>query len=372
LALWTTFPSPFTEGGGSAQVMARRFASDGSPLGAQFMVTPADSAAAPEVAKEIVLGDFTIVWHEEGITGNVFGRSYSATGSAMGPAFVVNSHTSGAHRNPDIALSITGDMLVTWSGHTATSGPDRRAMLALLDNSGGSQGEAEVGDSNTAQDNPALAASPDLGSFVVGWDELTPVPGGGGVVTADPRAAFNAFFDQQVTGTESGEQGNLAVAIDPADRVTLVWLTDPTDTSCFDVAGVRGQLYRNLVAGDTFGVVHGATEQVGWKYFLFNPTIDGNYEIKLSNWTGSGDIDLYVQTGALPDATSFDCRPFLGGVQEETCLVNFSGAAGFGIGVNGFQVGTVAFNLSVVLETPFFADGFESGNTSAWSTTVGN
>jgi hypothetical protein len=336
------------------------------------MVTPEDSATAPEVAKQVVTGDFTIVWFEDGITGNVFGRSYSSTGSPMGSAFVVNNHPSGAHRNPDIALSITGDMLVTWSGHTATSGTDRRTILAVLDSSGSWQGELEIGDFNTTQDNPALAASPEHESFVVGWDELTPVPGGGGVVTADPRAAFNSFFDQQVTSTESGEQGNLAVAIDPAERATLVWLTDPNGTSCFDVAGVRAQLFHLLAQGDTFGVVHGATEQVAWRYYLIVPTIDGTYEIKLSNLTGSGDVDLYVQTGALPDGTSYDCRPFLGGVQEETCLVNFTGAAGFGIGVNAFQAGSVAFNLSVGPETPFFADGFESGNTSAWSTTVGN
>lgn len=352
---------------GSWSVEGRRFASDGTPVGGQFTVTSSNPARLPEVAKQADSGEFAVVWHTAGVNSDIAARNYDSSGLPTGGEFIVNTFTSGFHSGPEIALSTAGEMLVTWSGPTATSGGDTHTMLALLDSSGVTEEEVVISNTSLFQWSPALAASPDLGSFVVGWEDIEEIPGSGGVLTADPRGAFNLAFDQQLTGTETAEQTNLAAAIDPAERATVVWLSDPDDDGCAAVAGLRVQLYKNLAEDETAVRVHSATQQLGWKFFQFIPGFPGNYEIGISQLTG--DADLYVRTGTLPDQSSYDCRPFVGGLQEESCVVNFAGTP-IWVGINGFDAGTTSLMLTTGPETPLFADGFESGNTLAWSLTV--
>jgi hypothetical protein len=233
-------------------------------------------------------------------------------------------------------------MLVTWVGETDTTVTDEHAVLTRLDGSGNLVSEVEVGDSTTGQARPSIAASPDLGSFVLGMEELTVT--GGSYLTSDLRAAFNLQFDQKITSTEAGEQNAVAVAIDPTERVTLVWLTDPDGDQCSDLIGIRGQLYRQLATGETRSGVHSSAQQVGWKYYLYPATVPDIYEILLSNLTA--DADLYVRVGSLPTAADYDCRPYLGGVQDESCLIFQTGSQWIFVGVNGYQAGTTSFTLT--------------------------
>ncbi|AKQ69277.1 Bacterial leucyl aminopeptidase [Myxococcus hansupus] len=68
--------------------------------------------------------------------------------------------------------------------------------------------------------------------------------------------------------------------------------------------------------------------------------------------TGSaGDPDLYVQWGAAPTATSFVCRPYLGGTSTETCTLEVpAGVTSAFVMVNGYAAGS--FNLTVNYLTP--------------------
>lgn len=53
----------------------------------------------------------------------------------------------------------------------------------------------------------------------------------------------------------------------------------------------------------------------------------------------TGDADLYVRFGDQPSETTFDCRPFLDGV-DETCTINNPQAGTWHLGVNGFTAYT--------------------------------
>jgi hypothetical protein len=82
------------------------------------------------------------------------------------------------------------------------------------------------------------------------------------------------------------------------------------------------------------------------------------------------DADLYVSTTELPNASSYECRPFKASGADESCLV-YSAAGQVGIAVNGFHAGEIAFTLTATpVNDSIFADGFESGNTSKWSSAV--
>ncbi|MCG8456141.1 MAG: hypothetical protein MI919_07655 [Holophagales bacterium] len=79
---------------------------------------------------------------------------------------------------------------------------------------------------------------------------------------------------------------------------------------------------------------------------------------------------LPIGAGIQVSQTDHDCvsRASLG--QPELCTIQNPTAGTWWIGVLGFDVGAVSFQLRVLTpEPPFFADGFESGNTIAWSST---
>ncbi|GMU66185.1 MAG: hypothetical protein AMXMBFR36_24590 [Acidobacteriota bacterium] len=82
---------------------------------------------------------------------------------------------------------------------------------------------------------------------------------------------------------------------------------------------------------------------------------------------GSGDADLYVRFGSPPDTTTYDCRPFLTG-NNETCSFPTPQAGTWHVMIRAFQAYSgVSLVGSYTSTGALFEDGFESGNTSAWS-----
>ena len=51
---------------------------------------------------------------------------------------------------------------------------------------------------------------------------------------------------------------------------------------------------------------------------------------------GTGDADLYVQHGAQPTATSYECRPYLVG-NNETCTISSPAAGTWHVMIRGFS-----------------------------------
>ena len=88
-------------------------------------------------------------------------------------------------------------------------------------------------------------------------------------------------------------------------------------------------------AQDTSPFTRQASGAAGtWQQFTVNiPEGTAALNVVLSGSTG--DADLYVRAGEDPNATTFDCRPFLDG-SNETCTVTNPKAGAWHIGINGF------------------------------------
>ena len=345
-------------------VEARRFAADGMPIGSIFPISASVDSYDPDVAKQADSGEFVVAWSGP---DDVWAKRYDSGGSAVGSEFVVNSYTTGVQTRPALEISTSGDMLVAFEGALpGTPLGQTVAVLTSLDHTGAVLATTEVGDSATTHQDLSLAATADLGTVAVAWDEVTEGPGG--VLAFDIRSAYNAIIDQTVTLTETGPQMDTAIAVDPAGRMTLAWTTDPDGNDCFDIFAIRAQLFQAVTVGEFDAGIHSPVVQAGWKYYLLVVPA-GDYEISLKDLTG--DLDLYVRTAADPPTLfDFDCRPFQGGLLDETCTIRHDGVQTIWVGVNGFDTGTSHFTFSVESIPPLFVDGFESGDTSLWSATV--
>ncbi len=119
----------------SLSVQGQRYASDGTPIDAEFQVntiTPNDQYS-PSVSADAD-GDFVVAWNSTGMTGtdtsgsSIQAQRFASDGSSIDAEFQVNTYTTGS-QIPDsrsISLDADGDFVVVWesegSGGTDTSG----------------------------------------------------------------------------------------------------------------------------------------------------------------------------------------------------------------------------------------------------------
>ncbi len=92
--------------------------------------------------------------------------------------------------------------------------------------------------------------------------------------------------------------------------------------------------------------ITGRERQYDWKYYRVEvPHMQaGQLEVVLAGL--SGDADLYVRKGEKPDLNSFDCRPFLAGVQEEFCQFLHPEPGVWWVGVNNWDTGRIDYLIS--------------------------
>jgi len=155
-------------------IFAQRFASSGSALGTEFMVSTAtafgqyfpDVGAAPN-------GDFVVVWHsgssQDGDGYGVFGQRFASSGAKLGGEFQVNTYTYYDQSYPAVAVVGNGDFVVVWQSYYQDNSGEGVFGQRYASNGSTLGGEFQV---NTftyyRQRFPDVAAAPN-GDFVVVW-----------------------------------------------------------------------------------------------------------------------------------------------------------------------------------------------------------
>lgn len=107
-----------TQDGDGFGVYARRFNSSGAAQGTEFRVNgfTTGNQALSSVAMDAD-GEFVVAWQsytQESGNSGVYARKYSASGSAQGGEFRVNTTTAGGQTQPTVVMNGDGDYLVTW------------------------------------------------------------------------------------------------------------------------------------------------------------------------------------------------------------------------------------------------------------------
>ena len=155
-------------------IYAQRYAAAGEPVGDEFRVNTytADDQQFPAVAMDAE-GNFAIAWTSYGQDGDgpsVFARWYDATGAAPQPEFQVHDLGGGWQLRPAVAMSATGEFIVTWTSWTDDG--NRTGIYARRGGPEGPRGNEELVNSEGSgwvwESSVAMDAS---GGFVVAWSQ---------------------------------------------------------------------------------------------------------------------------------------------------------------------------------------------------------
>jgi hypothetical protein len=352
------------QGGGVARILVERVAADGTPLDAE----PTQIAAYEEAS--LVLPDvawdgqrYLVVWTLE---GTVWGRRVDAGGAPIDPAplaMVTDAATSAA------VGGMGGKFFVAYT-HTFSS--DQQilngfrvdgATLAPLDSP------------STIGFNYVLAPTVDAFAdrWLVAWErQPSHDQSSSRVYGALVDAAGNATGPFLIDVSGNGDDPKIAMA---NDRALVVW----HDNSVFQNSRIEGRLVTpdgGFLGGEILiadGPEHEYYPGAAWSGSEFAVAwMDFNHLLDIEQpradvWATRLDLDgLVLDPGGfrLTDSPGPDDAPVLAG-SDDKILVAFSTLGGAG----GPEVQRIGYRVIGVAGGMIFADGFESGDTSAWSAT---
>ena len=306
-------------------IQGQRYASDGSAVGDQFEVATfgKNFPHSPLVALDED-GDFVVVWEGQYSYsgGNLHGRRYASDGFEVGAEFQINTYTTNRQRHLSVAQDSDGDFVVVWvsPGSSGTDSSNWSIQGQRYASDGSARGgEFQVNTYTTGfQTLPSVSMDAD-GDFVVVWqgrDSSGAYPyGPRGQRFASDGSIVDGEF--QINTYTTNGQFEPAVAMDADGDFVVVWASDGsggTDSS-------RWSIQRQRYASD--GAVVGSELQVN----TFTPNLQ---------WHASVAID---------DAGNF--------------VAVWESLGSGGTDASDFSVQRTPVGL-------IFADGFESGDTSAW------
>jgi hypothetical protein len=358
-------------------------------VGTQFKInTLANDVQNPAVAADGD-GEFVVVWDSAGASADTSSRSiqgqrYEAGGTAAGTQFLVNSYTTGDQSVPAVAVDGNGDFVVAWQSEFSSDGDTSNSSI---------QGQryrvtGDVGDRVWLDRN---------------FDGLQDA-GEGGLAGIDVH-----LFDDQSTllgSTTTDGAGLFRFEAKPGQyyvqfELPAAYSFTPRDQGGDDA--VDSDADSSTGETDTFSVAAGASELI-WDAGMANGVgdfvwFDGNDDgLQDGNELGIAGIvvELRTSAGALVSTTvtASDGRYSFVQIPPGNYYLQFlptpgsvfspqnAGADTIDSDVDPVTGATPVFAFAsgsidtkwdaglTTFPTGIFTDGFESGNTSAWSSAV--
>ena len=357
-------------------VLGRRFASDGSPIGSNFQVnsfTPI-LQVYPNIAMR-PSGEFVVVWqslYQDGSDFGVFAQRFDSAAVPVGGEMMVNTATADYQGNVDVAYDADGGFVVIWEHRTATLSQDD-ILAQRFDSVGDAVGGEVTINTTTASDqhDPRIAARPD-GSFVATWESLGQDGADEAVVVqvlASDLSPIGAEIQANVYTTSDQEDPELAVSADGSFAVVWesqgqlaageevigrVFNSDGTprsDEIVVPTTTALDQENAEVAAAEDGGfvVVWRHMSTVDMAYFdILSQRLDSAGQKVGNEFTVNEGTEGYQLYGNI--ASSARDRFIVSWTDDSGCC------SGTGPKVEGRFV-----------DIPLFADGFESADTTAWT-----
>ncbi len=307
-----------------ANVYARIYGADGTPLGDAFQVNTAalGFTNAPAIASDKA-GDCVIAWIGDNAQGQ-FGvqaqRLSLATGSFEGSNFQVNPSAAGFVQSPAVAIDDSGTFALVWIDPTQNSS-NSKVMARVFAADGTPQtNQFQV---NTALEADAPTVAMDgVGDFVVAWHSNGPNPNGLG---AGSGVYSRYFVDNAPVGDQvqlntytAGGQFFPSAAMDDAGNFVVTWQSDGQDGSGLGVEaylsynGLKGTFQVNqFTIGDQY-LPQAAMDPQG--DFVITWTSIGQ------NGSGAGVYARSFGPGGQNASNEFPVNQFLGGNQDTSSV----------------------------------------------------
>lgn len=274
------------------------------------------------------VGTFMVVWESGYEDYDIRGQIFGADGSFIGSEVAINTYTLGAQREPAVAAAGEGAFVVVWDSD-GSNGTDSGSSIQgrLIGSNAAPLGpQAQVNTYITgAQRYPAVAANAE-GAFVVVWQSQGSNGNDHDSFSIQGRlyAANGAPVgsDGQVNTYTTGAQKRPAVAANAEGDFVVAWESNGSNGTDHDLYSVQARLY----ASNALPIGH---------QFQVNSYTTSNQQRAVVAMEEHGDFvvvwDSNGSSGNDDDRTSIQAQLFI---------------------------------------RPLFLDGFEAGDTSAWSSTM--
>ena len=390
---WSSYGS-FGDDDSYFSVQGRRFDPEGLSQGGDFQIntytTGSQSYNRVAVADD---NSFVVIWASDGGFGSdstyasgrsIQGQRFDPTGSAIGSQFQINTYTTGSQTQPAIAMNSAGDFVVVWrsDGSFGSDSDDSSVQAQLFEADGSSRGgEFQVNAYTSGpQTYPSVVMDP-AGAFVVVWGSNYGGFGDDrsyGSIEAQRFAATGAPVGPQfqVNSYTFDSQFRPSIGMAESGDFVVSWASrySPGDDDLGAIVARRFQA-NGTPRGLDFQVNQYTTE------FQTGPVVsvatNGTFLVVWESYGSPGNDSSFdsVQAQRFSDAgsplgsqyqvnfsTDYDQkRPSLGADANRGFVVAWSSFSSFGtddyFSIQARQLGTI------------FTDGFESGDTSAWSAT---
>jgi hypothetical protein len=359
--------------GAGDDVFARRYDAAGTPDGPEFRVNTyvTGDQLQPTVASSLD-GDFVVAWrsNHDGDLNGVFAQRFNSLGAAQDAEFRVNGYTTGSQGYPAVAMDADGGFVVAWAG--ARNGDTLGVSGRRFNSSGVPMGSDFAVNANTfgGQQRPDVALT-DNGEIVVVYEDV-----GNGLdlwarrldASGSPLAA--AF---RVNTYTTDNQWFPSVAPLPGGGFVIVWDSRGQDG---DGRGIYRKLYSSNAPGGFESEVRLSGHTFGDQLIPeVSADADGNFAVVWfsdgQDGSGRAAMGRHFTEPNASGAGEFLLNSYTPGSQEWP-VVAMTGGGGF---VAAWDSRGQDGNLGSIVAQRFapdriFRDGFESGDTSAWSTSA--
>ena len=391
------------------------------PVSPEVLITEADIAGTPAAAD--AAGNFMVVWTTYDV--EIQGQIFDATGEAQGPPFQVNSYTTGGQGGATVVAKGDGEFVVVWGSFVGEPPEVEQTLQGQRFTADGTAvgSQFEVTPDRVQLFDPSAAATAD-GEFVVVWRNYNFVDGykiRGRRMSADGMLVGDEF---QVATYPTDRQYDPQIAADGDGNFVVVWESYGSPGDDISENSIQARRF------DSSGQPQGDQFQVNTQTFNFQdmPAVgvaeDGSFVVA---WRSAVSYTLEGQrftAGGLPQGGQFQIDDPIGGLgtfgrdpvvangPDDAFLVAWRSGislgndtdddsiqarffpAGGGPGEPLFQLNSYTTGdqirpliatdghgeLLVAWREPalhgqflrvptIFADGFESGDTTAWSST---
>lgn len=224
-------------------IFARRYNAAGNPITGEIQINQftLNIQGAPSVAMDHD-GDFVVAWesnYQDGDGYGIYARRYDAAGVPMTNEFPVNEITTGDQTSPRVALSSTGDFVVTWQGPD----DDGLGVFARRFQGNGTPAGPDFpvnSYSTGSQFTPQIAGNT-AGDFAIVWQSQSQDDNTSGIYLRRYSAAGTPTGPEvRVNTYTTGEQTAPSITSNAAGELTVTWQSDGQDG---DGAGIYGQRY---------------------------------------------------------------------------------------------------------------------------------
>jgi hypothetical protein len=229
---------------GKKAICGQFYDNNGLKIGSEFVINDGPSDGRyPDVAMDSQ-GHFSVVWMEDKSSNSIMGRLYNADGSAKTEPFEVSTIRFSSVTQPSISMNRQGEFVVVWDGDPKLASLDD-IHARMFDTNGMAIGEQFIVNTTTVgpQQNPEVAMN-NRRQFIVVWD-----------IKIDPdineREIFAQRFDSmgeaigdefQVNDYIESDQKRPVVAMKEGRNFITAWQSYGQDGSGYGVFGWTGQM----------------------------------------------------------------------------------------------------------------------------------